>query len=131
MAWTTPFTGWSEENFFTFEDWNRIAGNINYLYAAANIPTATQNDFLTKAMWTAAINALQTLIYVTGLNADVPGTDMTAETMNTIEDLIQKLYDRIGLNLMQTVATAYSGDNLYVSESGSYPGVAEQYTRGG
>lgn len=131
MAWVTPYTDWSDGNMFTYEDWNRIAGNINYLYSAANIPTATHNDFLTKAMWTAAINALQTLIYATGLNADVPGSTMNAEAINAIEDLIQQLYDRIGLNLRQTVATAFAGDDIYAANAGQYTDIAENYTRGG
>ena len=32
MAWQTPYTSWSNGNLFTYEDMNRITGNINYLY---------------------------------------------------------------------------------------------------
>lgn len=131
MAWVTPYTDWSDGQMFTYNDWNRIAGNINHMYPAANIPTVTQNDFLTKQIWDTAIAALQTLIYVTGLAADVPGEDLTADTMNALESLIQGLYDRIALNLAQAVAVVYSGDDLYAAVSGSYPDVAENYVRGG
>lgn len=131
MAWVTPYTDWSEENRFTHEDWNRIAENINYLYSAANIPNVTQNDFLGRTIWAAAIDALQTLIYATGLQAETPGDDMTAETMNALESLIQQLYDRIALNLLQKIAMPYAGDDLFVANDGAYLEVTENYTRGG
>lgn len=131
MAWQTPYTSWSNGNLFTYEDMNRITGNINYLYPGANLPEVTQNSFLTVSLWHSVLNALQTLIYVSGLSADVPGDEMTADTMNDVEDLIQRLADRIELNLAQTVATVYTGDDVYVAESGGYTDVSENYVRGG
>ena len=131
MAWITPYTDWSDGSMFTYEDWNRIAGNINYLYPAANVPTATHNDFLTKSMWDTALSGLQVLIYVSGLQSEVPSHDMTADNMNAMEDLIQALYDRIALNLAQGVAMVYAGDDIYSAGDGTYTGIAENYARGG
>lgn len=37
MAWTTPKTNWASGDFFTYVDWNRIGGNIDYLYDAIGI----------------------------------------------------------------------------------------------
>ena len=131
MAWQTPYTSWSNGNMFTYEDMNRITGNINYLYPAANLPTVTQNDFLTVTLWHSVLGALQTLIFVSGVAADVPGDEMTADTMNDVEDLIQRIADRIELNIAQTVATVYSGDDVRAAESGGYTDVTENYVRGG
>ncbi len=131
MAWVTPYTEWSDGSMFTYEDWNRIAGNINYLYPSANVPTVTHNDFLTKAMWDAALSGLQILIYASGLQSEVPSYDMTADNMNTMEDLIQALYDRIALNLAQGVAMIYAGTDIYAASDGTYMGIAENYARGG
>lgn len=132
MAWITPKTDWSNGNRFTFDDMNRIAGNVNFLYPAANLKADwTQNDMLTLSAWNDLLDALQTLIYASGVSASVPGSDMTGDTMNEVEDLIQRINDRIELNLAQAPATIYSGMyHLYAANSGAYVGVAMNYSRG-
>lgn len=32
MAWVTPKTDWSDGDYFDISDYNRIIGNVNYLY---------------------------------------------------------------------------------------------------
>lgn len=129
MAWTTPFTNWSNGNRFTYNDMNRITGNINYLYPGASLPIYTQNDFLTRSGWDAVLSALDTLVLATGLDATVPGDAMTGDTMNEVEELIQRLHDRIELNARQYVASIYVGDGIYTAAVGAYPN-AENYVRG-
>ena len=130
MAWITPKTDWSNGNRFTYEDANRIAGNINFLYPAANLNDSyTKNDFLSTTdfdAWTANLSAL---VSVSGLTAVVSGYDGTAETFNSIESLLSDLYVRIQLNNEQKVANIYAGDDLFVSNNGSY-GNTENYSRG-
>lgn len=131
MAWQDPVTTWSNGNRFTYNDMNRIAGNVNFLYPSANLKDDyTQNDFLTTTQWSALTSALQDLIVTTGLSAEIPGEAMTADTINDIESLTQDLYDRIGLNNAQVVANIYTGDDLYAAATGQYTDVAENYTRG-
>ena len=131
MAWQTPYTTWSNGNRFTYDDMNRIAGNVNYLYPAASLKADyTNNDILTTTQWAALLSALQDLIVTTGLSAEIPGEAMTADTINDIESLTQTLYDRIGLNNAQAVANIYTGDDLYAAATGQYTDVAENYTRG-
>lgn len=129
MAWQTPKTNWSNGNRFTYIDMNRITGNINYLYPGANLPTYTQNDFLTKNGWDALLSALDLLVTTSGLDATVPGDAMTGDTMNEVEGLILDLKERIELNAAQAVANIYAGDDIYTAAAGSYPN-AENYVRG-
>lgn len=129
MAWVTPFTTWSNEK-MTYSDMNRIAGNVNFLYPGASLKdNYTQNDYLLVSEYAALTNALNALIATSGLNGTVPAWNNTPEVLNSLETLIQDLYDRIALNAAQNVAAAYSGDDLYTAAVGSYPN-AEQYTRG-
>lgn len=130
MAWTTPVTNWSNGNNFTHDDMNRICGNINYLYPAAALPSYTQNDILTTNDWEDMAKALFTLIEVSGITGEVPVSNMTADTINAVEGLIQEIYDRINLNMAQEVATVYAGDDLYAAAMGSYTDIAENYVRG-
>lgn len=130
MAWQEPYVEWANGNMFTYEDMNRIVGNINYLYPSAGLSTYTQNDILGVADWAAVLAALSDLIRTSGLSAVVPGDAMTADTMNDVENLLQDLYDRIGLNAAQAPATIYAGDDLYAASTGSYTDIAENYSRG-
>ena len=42
MSWTTPKTNWQSGDFFSYVDYNRITGNIEYLYAEiGETPTGT------------------------------------------------------------------------------------------
>lgn len=125
MAWQTPVVTWSSVDRVTYDDLNRIAGNINYLYPLANLKDDyTQNDFFTSAEFAAWTSALEILVAVSGVTSSVPGWDSTPEFFNEIEGLIQALSDRIELNLRQAPATIYAGDDLYVS------GAPENYVRG-
>lgn len=131
MAWTYTKTDWSDGNRFTPGDMNRINGNINALYPDADLPeNETQNGFWTVAEFSAIEQALAALIATSGLNASVPGYAGTSDTINEIEDLTQRLHDRIALNLAQAPATIYAGDDLFASQSGQYPDVTENYSRG-
>ena len=124
MAWTYTYTEWSNGNNFTHDDMNRINENINAMYPAASLPTFTQNDILTTNDWSDMMKALLALLSVSGVGGSLPGSDMTADTINEVEGLIQTIYDRIQLNNAQSVANIYTGDDLYAAE------VAENYVRG-
>lgn len=124
MAWTYTYTEWSNGNNFTYTDMNRINDNINALYPAAALPTYTHNDILTTNDWSDMIKALQVLLSVSGVGGSLPGSLMTADTINEVESMIQAIYDRIQLNNAQSVANIYTGDNLFAAE------VADNYVRG-
>lgn len=124
MAFTYTYTEWSNGNNFTYTDMNRINENINEMYPAAALPTYTNNDILTTMDWQDMINALQVLLSVSGVGGSLPGSTLTADTINEIESLIQAIYDRINLNNAQEVANIYANDDLYSAD------IAENYVRG-
>ena len=130
MSWQTPFTTWSNGDRFTYEDMNRITGNINVLYPAANLrEDYTQNDILTVSAYESLTDALNTVAQGAGITDTAPGYDGTADTFNQLESMILAVYDRLALNLKQKVANIYTGDGLYSAASGSYPN-CENHTRG-
>jgi hypothetical protein len=72
---------------------------------------------VTVTEWNQILTTLNQLSAVTGLNAPLPGSDMTAEIFNQVEELTQMFKDRIEVLLNQTKASSYSGDLIYAAES--------------
>jgi hypothetical protein len=118
MKWNEPKTDWTSSDRVTPSDMNRICGNLNVLLPTGNLKEDfTFNDFVTVSQWQSILTALNQLSAVTGLNAPLPGSDMTAETFNQVEGLIQMFKDRIEVLLNQTKASSYSGDSIYAAET--------------
>ena len=96
MVWIEPKTDWTASDRVTHTDMNRICGNLNVLLPTGNLKeNFTLNDFLTVSEWQSILAALNQLNAVTGLSSPLPGNEMTAETFNQVEGLIQQLKDRI------------------------------------
>ena len=118
MTWKEPKTDWTASDRVTTEDMNRICGNLNVLLPTGNLKeNFSLNDFVTVTEWNQILTTLNQLSDVTGLNAPLPGSDMTAETFNQVEELTQMFKDRIEVLLNQTKASSYSGDLIYAAES--------------
>jgi hypothetical protein len=118
MTWKEPKTDWTASDRVTPSDMNRICGNLNVLLPTGNLKEDfSLNDFVTIADWNQILTTLNQLSAVTGLTAPLPGSDMTAETFNQVEGLIQQFKDRIGVLLNQTKASSYSGDLIYAAET--------------
>ncbi len=131
MAWTYTKTDWSPSDRLTYSEANRIGANINYLTGAATVKDDyVQNDIMTAAEWALIKTTLQTLCYATALQWDLPGDETTADNINYLESLIQRLYDRIETIFSNAVANIYAGDDLNAAATGQYPGIAENYSRG-
>lgn len=130
-VWTYTKTDWSPADRMTYDQANRIGSNINYLTGSETVRTNyTQNDIMTAAEWALMKSSLQSLCYATALQWDLPGDETTADNINYLESLIQRLYDRIETIFSNAVANIYAGDDLYAAAAGQYPGVAENYSRG-
>lgn len=124
MAWTEPKTDWSDDDFFTCEDMNRITGNINHLYPAAALKTDySTSDILTVDDWNAVISALRTLSAALGVPGEPPETETYSAAFNTAESLLDKLKVRYDIIVLNAVATQYCGQ-VYASE------IPEAYSRG-
>jgi hypothetical protein len=118
MTWKEPKTDWTSSDRVTADDMNRICGNLNVLLPTGNLKEDfSLNDFVTVSKWQSILTALNQLSAVTGLSAPLPGSDMTAETFNQVEELTQMFKDRIEVLLNQTKASSYSGDLIYAAEN--------------
>ncbi|MCH4007547.1 MAG: hypothetical protein LKE59_10460 [Eubacterium sp.] len=118
MAWIEPKTDWTASDRVTPSVMNRICGNLNVLLPTGNLKEDfTLNDFVTVSQWNQILSTLNQLNAVTGLSSPLPGSDMTAETFNQVEGLIQQFNDRIEVLLNQTKASSYSGDLIYAAEN--------------
>lgn len=119
MAWVTPKTDWTSADMFTYEDANRITGNLNYINADAGLKeTYTQDDVLTVFDWTMILSALSTVISTTGYRLsedEFPDNSASALNFNRVEDLTQSLNDWIELLDRQEAARIYTGDTWYAS----------------
>lgn len=125
MTWITPKTDWSPNDNVTYEDMNRISGNINYLYQQTIIRADyTENDIVTLSEWKAIIDAVLNLAKGLGVINTVPDMDITADNFNDVEELTLATKEMIELIFKQTSANIYAGDDLYISDS------PENYTRG-
>lgn len=118
MAWQEPKTDWSAADHVTHSDMNRITGNLNVVYPAGRLKTDyTQNDIVTETEWQQILTSLQAMMATTGISGELPGTEMTAETFNQLEELTQEIYDQIQFLLDQTKASVYSGDLVYAADT--------------
>lgn len=118
MAWQEPKTDWTAADRVTYEDMNRICGNLNVVYPAGNLKTDyTRNDFVSVSDWSSILTSLRTMITVTDLSAKVPGDEMTADTFNQVEELTLEIKTQIQHLLDQTKAAVYSGDTVYAADT--------------
>lgn len=117
MAWITPKTDWSEIDRCTYDDMNRIAGNLNELGGTSLKADYTQDDVPTKAEWTLIVTAVNNLVESEGYHTeDVPNMSATALNFNVVEGLTQEIYDWIELKQKQHDAAIYSGDAVYLDD---------------
>lgn len=133
MAWVTPKINWSDSDLCTYEDANRIAGNINFLDPGQDLKADyTQGDYWTEAQIRAILSALSGLIAAVGLD-DEPiqfQPAITAGLLNAIEQQLADAYERLAALDRQHVADIFCGDGIYVAADGQYTNTAENYTRG-
>lgn len=101
MAWQEPTLDWSSADRFTFEDMNRICGNLNDLAGDNSLKTTwTNNDFLSLDAWKAVTARITQLTAAANLDPVLIDTRVTAENIQAMEqatadvkiffDLVQK-----------------------------------------
>lgn len=101
MAWQEPTLDWSSADRFTFEDMNRICGNLNDLAGDNSLKTTwTNNDFLSLDAWKAVTARITQLTTAANLDPVLIDTRVTAENIQAMEqatadvkiffDLVQK-----------------------------------------
>lgn len=124
MAWITPKTDWVETDSCTYEDMNRIAGNINFLCSTSLKADYTRDDVVTLSEWRAIVRMLKIFAERWEYTIeDEPTEDATARNFNIVESLTLGLYNWYEILTNQTAAYTYVGDNLYAD--------SEDWTRKG
>lgn len=118
MAWITPKTDWSEIDLCTYEDMNRIAGNLNELAGTSLKADYTQDDVVTVEEWSDIVDTVLGLVESEHYynHDDVPGMDATALNLNIVEGLTQELADWIELKRRQAESAAYAGEGYIVND---------------
>lgn len=126
MAWITPKTDWTDAEHVTYDDMNRIAGNVNYLAGTSLKDDYTQDDVVTLTEWKAIITALNDLVENEGYTMDgEPDESTTALNFNTVESITKGTKEWIDLKEYQHVADIYANDDIYPDT------VAGDWARGG
>ena len=118
MAWITPKTDWLETDRCTYEDMNRIAGNVNEVCGISSLKADyTQDDVVTLAEWWSIITALETMAELAAYTSGETMTEaVTADSFNAVESFTLDLKNWIDLLLRQAAAKIYVGDGIYAGE---------------
>lgn len=117
MARITPKTDWLETDRCTYEDMNRIAGNVNEICGASLKANYTQNDVVTLSEIRTIITTLETKKEAAGYDPeDTLVETATADGLNAIESYTLGLKDWIDLLARQASAKGRSGDDIFAGD---------------
>ncbi|MGI6721055.1 MAG: hypothetical protein ACOX4I_00640 [Anaerovoracaceae bacterium] len=113
MAWVDPYTDWAPYDRFTYEDMNRICGNINYLIGMDSLRTNwTQDDILDRADWQPVKNTVNALALAVKLTHIAVTDALTSDNIDNLETIISELKAPIDLRLIQKRATRHCGEPM-------------------
>lgn len=129
MSWTTPKTNWQSGDFFSYVDYNRITGNIEYLYAEiGETPTGTYTvmditGFLLAPNYNPVSADVINLYNWLGLSdvydpiewKDVYSMPWTSKELNAIEGLLGLCKTAID-NGVEPINRIYCGDETYSND---------------
>lgn len=129
MSWTTPVTDRTDgTSTMTYQDMDRITGNIKWLYDAcvsSSIPIAgsaisktswARDDIITTTFWTELLTCLENVC--TALNYTPPiaaNSNMTWNNINAVEDIELVCYNMLAAYVYLPRLNHYVGDKLGTS----------------
>lgn len=129
MAWITPVTNrTSGSAMMTYEDMNRITGNIGYLYdlcrsegitiAGSRISKTewTQNDIISVSDWSNLLACLGNARTAVGYVATGPTYLMTWDNINEVEKQTQAVYSIINTYDNLPHMNHWVGDPYYAGD---------------
>lgn len=129
MAWITPVTDrTSGSAMMTYEDMNRITGNIGYLYdlcrsesitiAGSRISKTewTQNDIITVSDWSNLLTCLSNARNAVGYVATDPTYLMTWDNINEVERQTRAVYSIINAYDTLPRINHWVGDPYYAGD---------------
>lgn len=133
MAWQTPKTNWQPTDYISYDDYNRIAGNLMYLVKLGNkigypIPTQTLDNHKTEddlpypSVWNALENSVETINSDT-FSFDIGETKtfvtnqsyIAYEELNRLESGILRLYKQLVVqrDTVMHYPQQYNGSSIY------------------
>lgn len=129
MSWTTPKTNWQSGDFFSYVDYNRITGNIEYLYTEiGETPTGTYTvmditGFLLAPDYNPVSADVINLYNWLGLSdvydpiewKDIYSMPWTSKELNAIEGLLDLCKTAID-NGAEPINRIYCGDETYSND---------------
>lgn len=129
MSWTTPKTNWQSGDFFSYVDYNRITGNIEYLYTAIGVtPTGTYtvmdiSGYLLAPDYNPVGVDVINLYNWLGLSEDYNSIEWkdtyslpwTSKELNAIEGLLDLCKTAID-NGAQPINYIYCGNDMYSND---------------
>lgn len=117
IGWQEPFTGWTLGSLVSYEDMNRIGGNLNWLLNQSTEEsvkeTWTQDDFVTLNDWKVIIGAIKALSLWAGVEVEIPTTDLSPVNFNRAESATLRLKDPV--ELIWSQENRYFNDDVFVS----------------
>lgn len=129
MSWTTPKTNWQSGDFFSYVDYNRITGNIEYLYTEiGETPTGTYTvmditGYLLAPNYNPVSADVINLYNWLGLSdvydpiewKDIYSMPWTSKELNAIEGLLLACKTAID-NGVEPINRIYCGDGMYAND---------------
>ncbi len=129
MSWTTPKTNWQSGDFFSYVDYNRITGNIEYLYTEiGETPTGTYTvmditGYLLAPEYNPVSADVINLYNWLGLSdvydpiewKDIYSMPWTSKELNAIEGLLDLCKTAID-NGAEPINRIYCGDETYSND---------------
>lgn len=102
-TWTTPVTDRTDGTArMTYQDMNRITGNVAYLqeqiYGSASISKTswTRNDIIERSFWETMLNSLRAMAAITSVTVLRMTNDMEFNNINNVETMSFNIYAALG-----------------------------------
>lgn len=115
MAWTEPMTDRTQTSRCTYEDMNRISGNINYLQDSALKDDYTNDDIVTLVQWQSIVQGVADCCLKYGILMETPVDESTtASNFNQAETYLGLCY-----NVKEQIELLKQG-TLFVGNTGAY-----------
>lgn len=114
MAWQDPFTDWGPGSVVTYEDMNRIGGNLNYLLDRNAVKADyTASDYVFLTEWETIRTALAEVQAYLGMEEDLPDDAVSSYNFNLVETYTLEAKDPVDKRRAQRLANQYAGDGWF------------------
>ena len=110
MAWQEPYTEWSAGDSVTYEDMNRITGNLNYLLNSETLPEYGEHGVLWLTGWNSILAAVEQVRRDLGMEQAEITNETTAVNFSELETFIYEAY--LKRSELERQAAHYANENF-------------------